>query len=368
MVNLREATPADYHQIQALDARYHLGTLTEVEWQHLYEGSPFAARCGFACSLGWALETPENIIVGHIGNVLVEYSLNGQSLVGASANRWVVDSDFRKHSTELAKKFFAQPQVDLFLNTTATWPSGRAFGRLGAYKPPVEAYDRAMFWVLDHPAFVSSLLTKKNVPLTRVLGYPAGALLSLASLIRSFGRCRPNRSALVWELSAFDERFDDFWNTLRPQPNRLLCVRDRAALAWRFDKPLRDGNAWVLASNDDSGRLAGYAVFLRQDSPDISLRRMRLVDFQSVGDGATFLRSAIEYSLARCHDERVHVLEVIGFGIVRKRQIEKLAPYQRQLPSWMFWYKAADRLSELAETLENPALWDPCTYDGDGCF
>ena len=173
---------------------------------------------------------------------------------------------------------------------------------------------------------------------------------------------------MVRELSAFDERFDDFWNALRAQPDRLLCVRDRAALAWRFDKPLRDGNAWVLASNDDSGKLAGYAVFLRQDSPDINLRRMRLVDFQSVGNGATFLRSAIEYSLARCHDERVHVLEVIGFGTVRKRQIEKLAPYQRQLPSWMFWYKAADRLPELAGTLEDPALWDPCTYDGDGCF
>jgi hypothetical protein len=168
MVNLREATPADYHQIQALDARYHLGTLTEIEWQHLYEGSPFAARCGFAWPLGWVLETPEKVIVGHIGNVLVEYSLNGQGLVGASANRWVVDSDFRKHSTELAKKFFAQPPVDLFLNTTATWPSGRAFGRLGALKPPVKAYDRAIFWVLGHPAFVSSLLTKK---MCRLPGY-----------------------------------------------------------------------------------------------------------------------------------------------------------------------------------------------------
>ena len=206
------------------------------------------------------------------------------------------------------------------------------------------------------------------MPLAQALGYPAGALLSLASLIRSFGKCKPNRSALVWELSEFDERFDNFWRILRAQPNRLLCVRDRAALAWRFEKPLRNGNAWVLAGTDDSGQLASYAVFLRQDSPDINLRRMRLVDFQSVGDGATFLRRAIEYSLARCHDDRVHVLEVIGFGVVRKRQIEKLSPYRRQLPSWMFWYKAADRLPELAQSLENPELWDPCTYDGDGCF
>ena len=91
------------------------------------------------------------------------------------------------------------------------------------------------------------------MPLAQALGYPAGALLSLASLIRSFGKCKPNRSALVWELSEFDERFDNFWRILRAQPNRLLCVRDRAALAWRFEKPLRNGNAWVLAGTDDSG-------------------------------------------------------------------------------------------------------------------
>lgn len=368
MVKLREAVSADYHQVQALDARYHLGTLTELEWQHLYADSPFALRSGIEWPIGWVLETPENIIVGHIGNVLVEYSLNKESLVGASANRWVVNLDYRKHSTELAKSFFAQPQVDLFLNTTATWPSGRAFERLGALKPPIEAYDRATFWIVDHPAFAASLLAKKNIPLAQAMGYPVGALLSVASFVRSFGRCKPNRRALVSEISTFDEQFDRFWDGLRAQPNRLLCVRDRAALAWRFDKPLRAGNAWVLVENDDAGRLASYAVFLRQDSPDVNLRRMRLVDFQSLGDGASFLRRAIEYALARCYDESIHVLEVIGFGVLRKQQIEVLAPYQRQLPSWMFWYKAAERLPELAKSLQSPELWDPCTYDGDGCF
>ena len=112
----------------------------------------------------------------------------------------------------------------------------------------------------------------------------------------------------------------------------------------------------------------GYAVFLRQDSPDIGLRRMRLVDFQSDGDGVKFLHDVIEVALSRCHTEGIHVLESIGFGNVRRRQIDALAPYQRQLPSWMFWYKVSAQNPELAKALMNPDVWDPCTYDGDGYF
>jgi len=170
------------------------------------------------------------------------------------------------------------------------------------------------------------------------------------------------------EVNTIDERFDRFWEKLRAQPNRLLCVRDRAAVAWRFDRPLRAGNAWIFSYENALRELAGYAVFLRQDSPEIGLRRIRLVDFQSEGDGAKFLHDAIEVALSRCHTEGIHVLESIGFGNVRRKQIDALAPYQRQLPSWMFWYKVSDQNPELAKALLNPDVWDPCTYDGDGCF
>ena len=96
---------------------------------------------------------------------------------------------------------------------------------------------------------------------------------------------------------------------MRAQPNRLLCMRDRAAMAWRFDRPLRAGNALIFSCENGHQEFTGYAVFLRQDSPEIGLRRMRLVDFQSEGDGAKFLHDVIEAALSRCHTEGIHVLE-----------------------------------------------------------
>ena len=367
-VTLRTVELVDHAALELLKARYKMAPSSEHEWRHMYEGSALPASLDFAWPIGWVLETPEGVIVGHIGNVPIEYSFAGRIMVAASASCWVVDVDYRKSSSDLSKKFFAQTGVDLLSNTTATWPSGRAFERLGAIKPPVAAYDRSAFWIIDHQKFASSLLIKKKLPLPQVLALPVGAVLSAVSWMRNIGRCHPRQHTYISEVNTIDERFDRFWEKLRAQPNRLLCVRDRAAVAWRFDRPVRAGNAWIFSYEHALRDLAGYAVFLRQDSPEIGLRRIRLVDFQSEGDGAKFLHDAIEVALSRCHTEGIHVLESIGFGNVRRKQIDALAPYQRQLPSWMFWYKVSDQNPELAKALLNPDVWDPCTYDGDGCF
>ena len=335
-VNLRAVAFADHAPLELLKAHFQMAPSSMLEWCHIYEGSALTSHLDFSWPIGWVLETADGKIVGHIGNVPVEYSFNGRALVGASASCWVVDLDYRKSSSELSKKFFAQLRIDMLFNTTATWPSGRAFERLGASKPPVAAYDRAAFWIIDHQKFASSLLIKKTIPLPQVLALPIGALLSAVSWVRNIGRCHPKQHIYIREVDTIDARFDRFWEKLRAQPNKLMCVRDRAAMAWRFDRPLRTGNAWIFSHENYDKEFTGYAVFLRQDSPEIGLRRMRLVDFQSEGDGAKFLHDVIEAALSRCHTEGIHVLESIGFGNVRRKQIDALAPYQRQLPSWMF--------------------------------
>lgn len=367
-VNLRTVEFADYAPLEQLKARYKMAPSSAYEWRQVYEGSTLPARLDLKWPIGWVLETPEGVMVGHIGNVPIEYSFNGRIMVAASASCWVVDVDYRKSSSDLSKKFFAQTGVDLLSNTTATWPSGRAFERLGAIKPPVAAYDRSAFWIIDHQKFAFSLLIKKNLPLPQVLALPVGAVLSAVSWVRNIGRCHPRQHTYIREVNTIDERFDRFWEKLRSQPNRLLCVRDRAAVAWRFERPLRAGNAWIFSYENGPQGFAGYAVFLRQDSPEIGLRRVRLVDFQSEGDGAQFLHDVVEVALSRCRAESIHLLESIGFGNVRRKQIDALAPYQRQLPSWMFWYKVSEQNPELEKALLNPDVWDPCTYDGDGCF
>ena len=318
--------------------------------------------------MGWVLETAHLQLVGHIGNIYLEYYLDGKRVISTCARSWVVDSDYRGRSLALLHAIWYQPNTDLLLNTTANVQASSVFAMKGALKPPTGSYDRAAFWIIFHQEFVTSLLVKKTIPFPKVLALPIGAVLSAVSWVRNIGRCYPKQHTYISEVDTIDERFDRFWEKLRAQPNKLMCVRDRAAMAWRFDRPLRTGNAWIFSHENYDKEFTGYAVFLRQDSPEIGLRRMRLVDFQSEGDGAKFLHDVIEAALSRCHTESIHVLESVGFGNVRRKQIDALAPYQRQLPSWMFWYKVSAQNPELAKALMNPDVWDPCTYDGDGCF
>ena len=367
-VKLRESVISDHSQLEQLKSHYQMVPESDDAYSHIFDGI-YPSSAGVAPNpMGWVLETTQFQLVGHIGNIYLEYYLNGKRITSASARSWVVDIDYRGSSFVLLHKFCTQPNIDLLLITTANLQTGRVFAKQGALKAPTGSYDRFAFWMIDHQKFASSLLVKKNIPLAQVLSFSVGAFLSAVSWVRNIGRCRPNRHTYITEVTTIDERFDRYWVKLRAQPNRLMCARDRAAMAWRFERPMRAGHVWIFAYYGSPNELAGYAVFLRQDSPDIGLRRMRLVDFQSEGDGAKFLHDAIEVALARCRDEGIQMLESVGFGNVRRKQIDALAPYQRQLPAWMFWYKASEKNPELAKALLNPDVWDPCTYDGDGCF
>ena len=363
MATVREASFADYEQIEALKARHHLSGYTEARWRHIYENSPLLRRQERTWPIGWVIESDDKKIVGHLGNTPLEYEWDNKPLIGAAGSLWVVDEEHRGRSLTLVRKFLRQPNVDLFLDTTATRVAGRVFEKLGMKRPPVPGYDRTAFWVLDRERFVASFLDWKRVQAPRILTRPLAGMMAAAEKITGRSRLMAGADEPVEFCAQFDERFDRFWKILRSQRPGLLCVRDRENLNWRFQEAVGTGAAWVLAAGDTT-TLRAYAICLRQDSLDIGLKRMRLADFQCAEGFPDALPAILSAALARCRREGIHMFEVVGFGAETKARIEALAPHRRQLPSWMFIYKAQDAV--LARQLENPAGWDPCTYDGDG--
>ena len=363
MATVREASFADYEQVERLKARYGLAAYTEAQWRHIYEDSPLLARRRLPWPLGWVIETDGKEIVGYIGNVPLEYEFKNKPLVGAAASLWVVTEEYRGQSLALVRRFFRQETVDLFLDTTATHRAAVVFEKLGAKRPPAVVYDRASFWVLDRPGFLRSLFAHKRLKLPGVLACPAAGLLRAAETILKPAHLSPAVNASVELCAQFDGRFDRFWETLRSQNNGLLCVRDRANLNWRFQQAIESETAWVFEVGDETN-LHAYAICLRQDSPKIGLKRMRLADLQCLPGRDDALPKLISTALARCDREGIHTFEVIGFGAEKKSQIEAIAPFHRRLPSWMFLYKVRD--ANLARELEDSRVWDPCTYDGDG--
>jgi hypothetical protein len=362
-VKVREASFDDHQAISSLESRYKLETKSYEEWSHLWLGNALYQELRGAWPIGWVLETEDRRIVGHIGNIPRWYEFEGQRIIAAATHAWVVDSSYRAYSTFLLDRYFRQENVDLYLGTTVNSHSSKALAAFNLPRVPVGAWDRSAFWITHCRGFATSWVTMKALPLARPLSYA----LSAALVIKNLSARRVlngNRNGVDIDFcNSFDDRFDTFWDALkRKNCHVLLALRSRETLEWHFKFAMLQNKVWILTAKNGSN-LAGYAIFCRQDSPSVGLKRIRLVDFQVLDGNTTALLPMLSKALKRCREEGIHMLEVIGFRPDIETVIESLAPQQRQLPSWLYYYKAQNQA--LAGKLANPMVWNPSCFDGD---
>jgi hypothetical protein len=352
---LREARFEDYEQIYALERRNGLCSKPREEWLHLWLNNPVYRRL-HDWPVGWVLESPEGRVVGSIGSIPVEYELEGRRLLASAGRAWAVDPEYRGYSVLLMDELFHQSGADLLLNTTVNRHAAAAYSLFESVRVPVGAWDRAGYWITDYQGFAQSALKfLKWTRAARAASYPAGALLYLRDAVRGRAGRSENRFS-VEVTTSFDESFDNFWDELRTrQRHVLLGVRTREILAWHYRYRMAAGRLRIL-SIERNNRLLAYAVFTRQDKC-WGLKRSCLADFQTLDDDPEIFRSLVERQLELCRREGVHLVEDRGC------RAPHTAPHFRALPSWQYFYKAADE--SLAQKLENPACWRPSMYDGD---
>ncbi len=160
----------------------------------------------------------------------------------------------------------------------------------------------------------------------------------------------------------FDVRFDVFWHELvRQNPEKLLADRSLAALAWHFGPAMRSGLLWIFTASKNK-QVRGYCIVRREYSTP-GVRRMRLVDYQSIEPEVDLLPCLLGAAVRRCSAEDFYVLENIGVGVPKMRAFEDYAPYRLRSDSWPFFYRAAD--PALHAELLQPGFWDPSSFDGD---
>lgn len=359
-IKFRETSFDDYARIAELGTRYSLEAESYEQWVHLWANNPVYHELG-NWPIGWVLENEGKEMVGHIGNVPLLYEFDNRKLVAAASRAVVVDTRYRTYSFQLFRNFFKQKKVELFLATTVNEQAAKANQVFRAQRVPAGSWDESVFWITNYQGFSASLLAMKDLPAKR-LSYPLSAGLLLRDAVE--GKWLKTRANGIEPdcCTAFDERFEDFWQKLRKaNSGRLLANRSREILQWHFKHPLENGRAWVLTVSK-GGALAAFAIFLRQDNTAFSLKRMRLVDFQAL-DNTELLRPMLCHALARCRREGIHMLEAMGFGPEKQRVINSLSPHRRALSSWRYFYKAAD--PQLAEKLKKSEVWDPSCFDGD---
>ncbi len=358
---LRPASFEDHPQIDRLGARYGLKSKSYDEWSHLWLGNPTYRKVRDRWSIGWVLEDQTQQIVGSVGNIPVTYEFEGRTLLAASSHAWVAEPEYRSAALLLLEHLINQRGVDLFVTTTNSAASTPGVNAFGCHRVPAGVWDESAFWITDHRGFLESFLRLRNYPLAKPLSYPLSAAVFLKDHLTR--RTWNAGDVEVRACAAFDERFDDFWVALkRANPHLLLADRRREVLEWHYKHLLLRNRLWIAAVVDAS-RMIAYAVFDRSDKSAIGLKRVRLVDFQSLDGRPTLLLSLVSWALQKCRAEGIHVLEYFGCWLEKGELLDTVAPYRRRLPAWIFMYRAAD--PALAESLKDRQVWAPSLYDGD---
>jgi hypothetical protein len=359
---LRAASFEDYEQIDRLGSRHGLKAESYEDWSNLWLGNPSYREVRAGWNIGWVLEDENRRIVGSMGNIPLAYEFEGRRVLVASGHSWVVEPEYRGAGLSLLDRLINQPGVDLYVNSTNSAAGAPSVNALQCKHVPVGVWDESGFWITHYQGFVQSFLTLRNFPLAGPLSYPLSAAVALKDRLTS--KTWGAGDVEVQACPAFDERFDEFWVELkRRNPHLLLAVRTREALAWHYKALLSSNRLWI-ATVVNGPRLVAYAVFDRSDKTGIGLKRVRLVDFQSLdGDDDAQVLPLLSWALRKCRGEGIHVLEHFGRWLEKGGLLDGIAPYRRRLPSWIHVYRAND--PALAEKLRDPRAWAPSLFDGD---
>ncbi len=361
---LRPATFDDYDAIHALETFHFQEHQPLDDWRRFWTDNPLWPRLADRWPIGWVLEEPGGRLVGSFCNVPSLYRFRGRDLLCANGRAWAVLPEYRGIALWLVSEYFAQTGVDLFVNTTVM-PS--AVPALSSFsdRVPLGDWETAPYFATSHRALAGRALEKVKLPAWSLFTWPLAAVLRLRETLLAPRLPVSPPGVDVETVTEFDARFDDFWAELVHQhPDRLLAVRDRRTLTWHYARPLRRGRLWIHTAVR-AGRLRAFAVAKRQDLGE-GLRRLRLVDFQTLEPEPDLLPGLLRSALRQARADGFAVLEQLGASLPGRAGFDRFAPYRRRLPSWPYYYHAPD--ADLATELLTPAVWDPSAYDGDASF
>jgi hypothetical protein len=360
-VRLRNASFEDYPRIARLQSRYFVKVESLEEWKHLWLGNSLYRELERHWTPGWVIEDQNREIVGSIGNIPLLYEFDGNRVIAATGRGLVVEPEHRSSTLPLLDRVINQPGIDLYLNNTVTEVSLDLVDFFECQRVPAGKWDEMALWITHYREALEIFLHKKRIRLAAPLSYPISSAAYLYDKLRM--KSLREGSSQVESCPGFDQRFDDFWFDLRKNsPDRLLAVRSREVLQWHFHHALLNNQLWIAAVS--SGRsLAAYAIFLRSDDADLGLKRVQLVDYQSLDGSSDPLMPILCWALRRCRKERIHILYNIGRWLEQGEFFDIFAPHRRKLPNWVYFYRVPN--PALADGLRNRDTWSPTVFDGD---
>jgi hypothetical protein len=361
---MRFARFEDYPQIARLEEANNLQVRNESDWRGLWLDNPLWPQVKHTWPIGWVFESAAGEIVGSIVSIPSLYTMGGRELLCANGRSWVCAPEYRAFAIMLMDEYLNYEGADLFINTTVGPFSVQSQDKL-ASRVPLGDWQTTSYWVTNYRGFARAILKKKKFPLPGLFAIPAAAALAARDTLRRKSLPDIPPDVTIETVREFDPRFDDFWRQLADRnPRKLLACRDRAALAWHYAFPLRQNRLRILTASR-GGALRGYCVLKRHDQQS-GIHRMRLVDYQSIDPQGNLLPALLKAAQRLCAEDDIDMLDHVGLGLPKMRELDKCAPYRHTLANWIFYYRSND--PQLSAQLSHPEIWDPSSYDGDASF
>ncbi len=251
------ATEADLAEIYELTRQqYGPDTLAYPDyWRWFTRGNPEGPACAWLAKvndeiIGVAMGQPVRVKVGN-HQVLMHFLAHG-----------LVRPDFRRqgvlsHLAAWARVDSVKLGAAFTLSTQG--PSAKGVWRKLEQNGLVAPASPLMLKPLD----VGAILAYKGIK-SRPIHWLAGVGYKMIALfLRRRWFHRPDADLAISEVTAFDERFDRFWERVKHKYHTLL-VRDAVFLQWRYKEvPLKA--ARCCAATDRQGEIVAYIVFRGAD-------------------------------------------------------------------------------------------------------
>lgn len=358
-MKVRAIESDDHEAVQQLKEKHGLSTASRPEWEASWDENPVVVA-GTELPRGWVLTDDMGRVVGVLDNIPLAYSYQGEPVTAVVSGSWAVDEDYRTAGGLLLMLFLRQKRVDLMLTTTANKVSGVALQALRAQAVPHPEYDTTLFWITHYRGFASAYARGTMVLGAAVVGAMGGLALWAYDFLRG-PKTKLDPEAGVQRIEGFDQRFDEFWSSLRDSSDKLVAVRDRATLAWHFRS-----NPPLIFAYVARERITSYMILDREDNRKTGLERLRVVDCQALEGALPEIAQLIAAALEHARKNRIHLVEVVGLHRTKRLIFEALNPMKRKLSTQPFFFYARNKT--LRTALQEEDRWDPSPFDGDAAL
>jgi hypothetical protein len=365
---LRAATFDDVEPVAELLREVAFKARSEAGWRWLFRDNPVHRRQDPPPQMGWVLER-EGTLQGYLGNVHLEYVLDGKPLRAATCTSYYVRPGSRAESTRLMSVFFRQQGIDLFLSTTANALSEPIYRLFKAVVPEDPSFSRGLVWIADDRAALRDTLAQVGVPRGLAsslaeIASPASRLVRRVTGFATVPRHESYEAVQMLGLHDLDERFDRLWDRLA-SASGLRVRRDAASLRWYFSDPDAGGVPVLFTVTDGEG-LVGYAAAARHRPPGVKSTQMRILDMVVRPGGERAVPPLLRAVLAHARESGVGLVYSAPCGGVLAEQLGALHPYSHRHAYAAHFLRAAPRTA--TASLTAPGIWHATALDGDTPF